>query len=74
MNCSNISRTALVAALAIGLGACSGGLFGGGDGKNSNGGGGVKGSVASLGSQAAAISQRSMHSLHWRRNLAAAPT
>ena len=33
MNCSNISRTALVAALAIGLGACSGGLFGGGDGK-----------------------------------------
>ena len=33
MNCKNLSRTALVAAMAIGLGACSGGLFGGGGDK-----------------------------------------
>ena len=32
MNPTNFSRSALVAALAIGLGACSGGLFGGGGG------------------------------------------
>ena len=33
MNRKNLSRTAIVAALAVGLGACSGGLFGGGDKK-----------------------------------------
>ena len=33
MNPKNLSRSALVAALAIGLGACSGGLFGGGEDK-----------------------------------------
>ncbi|MBX7483048.1 PQQ-binding-like beta-propeller repeat protein [Qipengyuania qiaonensis] len=33
MNCKNLSRTAFVAVLAAGLGACSGGLFGGGDKK-----------------------------------------
>ena len=33
MNRTFLTRTAIVTALAIGLGACSGGLFGGGDGK-----------------------------------------
>ncbi|MBO6527044.1 PQQ-binding-like beta-propeller repeat protein [Erythrobacter sp.] len=33
MKSTNLPRTAIVAALAIGLGACSGGLFGGGDDK-----------------------------------------
>ncbi len=33
MNRKNLSRSSLVMALAIGLGACSGGLFGGGDKK-----------------------------------------
>ena len=33
MKRKNLSRTAFVAALAIGLGGCSGGLFGGGGDK-----------------------------------------
>ncbi|OAN81562.1 pyrrolo-quinoline quinone [Erythrobacter sp. EhN03] len=33
MNRTFLTRTAIVSALAIGLGACGGGLFGGGDGK-----------------------------------------